>query len=125
MKLYHIFPLYVKYIIQKNLLFINEFEQNLQRGEAELNYTICAVFSEFMRIKLVRFPVISNNIRIDSYPNKKRRSLLLLRFNFESTGFKVAYSIPCFLLLLFVWSFGVLGFLASLAASRFIFALSK
>ena len=45
--------------------------------------------------------------------------------NFESTGFKVVYSIPCFLLLLFVWSFGVLGFLASLAASRFILALSK
>ena len=46
-------------------------------------------------------------------------------FNFESTGFKVDYSIPCFLLLPFVWSFGVFGFLPRLAASRFIGARSK
>ena len=58
--------------------------------------------------------------------NKKRRNnICYLRFNFEPTGFKVDYSIPCFLSLLLGLSFGVLGFLASRAASRFIFALSK
>lgn len=46
-------------------------------------------------------------------------------FNFESTGFKVNYSISCFLSLLLALSFAVLGFLASRAASRFILALSK
>lgn len=45
--------------------------------------------------------------------------------NFESTGFKVNYSISCFLSLLLGLSFGVLGFLARRAASRFILALSK